>query len=274
MRGPNLVFLPLLGQLLACQPDLTLGEAREAVEESATASQASALTSASVELSTRFTLGQAAAQAAAELQAFVRSQLPCAEVSRESETLRIEYGARGGACSYNGHTFEGSHSVTITRIGERDVAVQHLWEGFSNGRVSVTGSAEVTWSATERTRRIVHETTWTRLIDGMMGVGDGERTQTAFGSREQRPWGIRVDGERSWEGDAGRWALDIDGIEMLWMDAAPQAGSYVLQTPFGKSLTLSFERLDSSRIAVSANTGRRVFEFTVSSQGAVENRKQ
>src|SRR2546430_405480 len=104
MRSPVLVVLGTLCGVTCvtgCPPEsreLSVGEAQLALEKSALASQAETLVSASVDVSTQFTIGGAIEQAAIEAQAFVVSQLPCAQIRRGAATLSIEYGALPGAC--------------------------------------------------------------------------------------------------------------------------------------------------------------------------------
>jgi hypothetical protein len=249
---------------------LTSDEAQGALEESSIDSQAAALTSASIEVSTDFTIGQAAERAAEQVRDFVRSQLPCADLTLENATLRIEYGALPGACTYRGHEFAGVHTIHVERNLEHDVVVTHAWEDFNNGRLSVSGEATVTWSTDEPSRHVVHELTWTRLSDGRMGVGSGDRTQRPLpgGLAE----GFEVDGSRAWQGERGRWDLDIDQIEMRWTDPVPQAGAWVLQTPFDKTITLEFERIDEDTIAVTASGGDRNIELLVNRLGRISRR--
>ena len=261
----------LAGLVLAlggCRFDpLTGEEAQQALEESSVASQAAALVAASVEVSTDFTIGEAVEQAAQQIRDFVESQLPCAEVTLADATLSITYGAKPGACTFNGQRFEGTHTITVERNEERDVIVQHTWDGLSNGVLSVSGEATVTWSLENRSRNIQHELTWTRLADGRMGVGGGNRTQTplAGGILE----GIEVDGTRSWDGDSGHWELDIDHVEMRWDDPVPSSGSWTLDTPFDKTISLSFQRIDDATIGVTVTGGQRTVELKVGKLGAV-----
>jgi hypothetical protein len=245
----------------------TLGEATQALEESSMASQAESLSAASVDISTNFTLGQAVETAAGELRAFVQSQLPCAEVMLEGATLTVEYGVNAGNCTYRGHTFSGQHSITVARNEANQVEVHHQWIDFSNGVITLNGSADVTWDFQAQTRRVVHESTWTNNRSGRIGEGSGDRTQSllAGGLAE----GIRVDGSRSWTGERGTWDLAIDGVEMRWTDPVPQAGSYTLNTPFQKTLTLSFSRVDEDTIRVRVEGPKREFSFTVSKAGEV-----
>lgn len=263
-------LVPLTLALTGCPKEdtedpLTLAEAAEALEESALADQAISVVNGTVEISTEFTIGQAVEAAAAELQAFIESQLPCAEITLSKATLSIEYGANPGNCTYNGHTYSGTHTVTVSRNDEGDVQVNHAWDSLSNTVVSVSGSAEVTWSLKQGSRNVVHELTWTRLSDGRQGTGSGNRTQTALDGNILT--GIEVDGVRTWVGQSGTWETSINNVEMRWIDPVPQSGSYSLATPFGKSLSMAFERVDEDTIKVTLSSGNRSFSFNVNKAG-------
>lgn len=269
MRKYTFIFIALA--ISACSsPALTAKETEEALEESSIACQAEALTASSEELvvNTDFTIGEAVEKAAQKIKNFIASQLPCAEITVTGATLKVAYGALSGNCSYNGLTYSGSHMITVKRNEADEILVHHVWNDFSNGRINVDGRADVTWSLKEKSRRVVHELTWTRKSDGRTGTGSGDRTQTLLpgGLKE----GIEINGAREWEGEKGEWHLDIDGIQIRWVDPAPQAGSYMLDTPFdGKSLRLSFQRISDTEIEVIAETGRRIFRFIVRKSGLI-----
>ncbi|MGD8860537.1 MAG: hypothetical protein PVI30_11045 [Myxococcales bacterium] len=266
----SLLMVTAVGLCGGCQQPLTGEEAQQALEESAVASQAAALVSASVEVSTDFTIGEAVGRAAEQIRDFVQTQLPCARITLQDATLSIEYGAQPGSCTFNGQRFEGTHTIQVERNDDADVVVQHTWEDFTNGDISVSGAATVTWSLEDRTRHIDHDLTWTRLSDGRTGTGSGSRTQAALDGGLSE--GIVVDGTRSWEGESGRWKLTIDQVEMRWQDPVPQSGSWTLDTPFDKSLSLSFERIDEDRIAVTVSGPRRSVELRVSRLGTISRR--
>ena len=264
-------LLPWTLVLAGCPKDekedpLTWAQAKEAVEESTLSDQATSLVNGTVEISTNFTIGQAVDAAAAELREFISTQLPCAEITLQNATLAIEYGANPGNCTYNGHTYSGTHSVTVSRNDDGDVEVHHTWDALSNTKISVSGTADVTWSLQDKSRNVVHELTWTRLSDGRQGTGSGNRTQSTLegGILE----GIRVNGSRTWEGKSGRWDTAINNVEMRWVDPVPQTGSYVLSTPFDKSLSMSFERVDEDSIKVTIASGDRSFSFNVNKAGS------
>jgi hypothetical protein len=248
---------------------MTQAEARDAMDESAVESQASALTTNSVEITTNFTIGKAVTDAAAELKTFIASQLPCAEITLANATLTVTYGAKSGNCTYRGNTFSGQHIVKVEK-NEDDIIVDHEWKDLSNGKVKVSGTAHVTWSFDDKTRHVEHDLTWTRLSDGRTGHGTGDRTQRplAGGLAE----GIQVDGSRTWTGPRGKWDLAIQGVQMRWVDPVPQTGTYRLASPKGRSLELTFTRVDEDTIEVKIKNDTREFKFNVTSAGGVADK--
>ncbi|HXK18792.1 MAG TPA: hypothetical protein VNG33_13370, partial [Polyangiaceae bacterium] len=230
------------------QDPLTVGEAQSALQQASDAGQAEGLTSASVDISTNFTIGQAVKDGAAELKTFIGTQLPCAEITLEDATLTVVYGANPGNCTYKGHTFSGTQTISVERDEAAQVKVHHEWIDFNNGVVSLDGTADVTWNLTDKTRRVVHESNWTHLKSGRTGKGTGDRLQSLLpgGLAE----GIQVDGSRTWDGAKGHWDLAIDGVQMRWTDPVPQAGSYTLTTPFDKTVSMAFFRVDDDTIKV------------------------
>ncbi|MES1185178.1 MAG: hypothetical protein ABUL60_15305 [Myxococcales bacterium] len=264
--------MPLL-VLTGCPKDreepLTLGEATSALEQASDAGQAEGLTAASVDISTNFTIGQAAQDGAAELKTFIGTQLPCADITLEDATLTVVYGAKPGNCAYHGHTFSGTHAISLERNEDAQVLVHHEWTDFSNGVVSLDGTADVTWNLNDKTRRVQHESHWTNLKSGRTGTGSGDRIQSVLAGGITE--GIQVDGSRSWDGDRGHWDLAIDGVQMRWTDPVPQSGSYTLKTPFDKSVSMAFERVDDDTIKVTVTGPKREFAFNVSKLGVIAN---
>ena len=274
MKFRLLPVLALPVVLSACPKDkqddsLTFAEAQQAVQEASLASQAENFTSASVEISTNFTIGDAVEKAASDLRDFVGSQLPCADITLQNATLTITYGANAGNCTYKGQTFSGSHSIEVAKNDQAQVEVHHTWTDLSNGKVTLNGNADVTWDFSAKTRSVVHTAQWTRVSDGYTVTGSGNRQQSLLegGLTE----GIQVDGTRTWETPKGNWDLVIQGVQMRWVDPVPQAGSYALQTPFDKTLSLSFERVDEDTIAVTVANGSKKFTFKVTKLGSVSS---
>ncbi|HTV18588.1 MAG TPA: hypothetical protein VMG12_07960 [Polyangiaceae bacterium] len=251
----------LCASLLCGCGALTREEARDALEEIEISSQAQALTSNSVELSTDFTIREGAQSAAEELRDFIAAELPCAEITLSPGQLGIEYGARPGDCSYRGQRYQGQHLINVSRNDADQVIVDHVWNALGNGRVRVDGTATVTWSRADQTRHVVHEAQWTRIIDGRTGEGSGDRLQRPLGSGFAEGFG--VDGEREWRGQTGHWELVMSGVEMRWADPVPQAGRYTLDTPYDESLSATFTRTGDTRIRVTIAGKRRSFDFDV-----------
>ncbi|MCP4680031.1 MAG: hypothetical protein GY854_31980 [Deltaproteobacteria bacterium] len=252
--------------LLSCQA-LTAEEARQALEEVTLSSQALSLASGSVEIATDFTIGDAVEAAAEEVREFIETQLPCAEVTLTGATLSIVYGALPGDCFYNGRRYKGMHTITIVSAAVGKLEVHHEWTNLENNQVSVSGTADVTWSSADSSRHVVHELTWKELPGGETVVGGGDRTQTVLqgGLLE----GIRVDGNRDWTSESGDWDLEINAVEARWIDPVPQSGSYTLDTPFNKTVEMSFSRVDEDTIEVTVGSGRQSFSFNVSKSGMI-----
>lgn len=246
---------------------VTTAEALTAVDESASASQASGLAEGTVEIATTFTLGGALTDAALQIKSFIQTELPCATVSVADTTLTVSYGTKAAGCLWHGQTITGTHTITVEKGDANDVEVHHAWTELSNGRVSVTGTADVTWDGAAKSRHVVHELEWTRLADGRTGKGTGDRTQTALDGDWKK--GVTIDGTRTWDGKSGHWALEIEGVDWRWQDPVPESGTYSLTNPDQKELTLSFERVDEDTIHVTLDAARKDFEFDVSSTGEV-----
>jgi hypothetical protein len=117
-----------------------------------------------------------------------------------------------------GLAYTGTSSVTIVRTDAATLEVDHTFTNLSNGVVSVTGTADMTWSSASASRHIVHQLTWTRLADGRSWTGTGDRTQTLIDPTQGLAGGIRVDGNRTWTGASGTWNLAITGVEARLQD--------------------------------------------------------
>ncbi len=235
---------------------LTRDEAEQALAEARLSTGAEALTYEMVTLTTDFTLGDAVEAAVDNLRAFAESQLPCADVSLADKTVTIDFGVTD-ACFYKGRAYTGQTAVRVERVGGTAV-VEHTWTALSDGMLTVDGRATVTWDPATRSRHVEHDLTWT---DGeSTGAGRGDRTQMLLEGFD----GIAVDGERRWTGFAGgEWVLDIEAVEMRLIDPLPQAGTYTLVTPVGKTLSMTFARKDPTAIEVRVESGRREFVYQV-----------
>ena len=262
---------PLLAALVllcSCRGErMTYREALEAVEQAAISGKGEALTGEIIEISTDFTLGQAAAEAAEELYLWLESQIPCSTVSLADHTVTVDFGDLADACTYNEHTYAGIWEIAIQAAEEGGVVVDHGWTGLTNGDVTLDGTAQVTWSGGDASRRVVHAVTWSdpeRTVEA-----SGDRLQTLIDPDLYLAGGIEIDGDRDWAVDGDDWHLDIDQVEMRGQDPVPQAGEYVLTTPADKTVTLAFERIDENTIRCTLTAPNKTWTFDVSRSGEV-----
>jgi hypothetical protein len=266
-RAFGLLVLPLVLSACPKKGELTAAEAQESVQQASASSQAEGLASASVDISTHFTIGGALENAATELKAFYASELPCAAITLAGATLSVEYGVKSGNCTYHGHTFSGQSSITVTKNEMNEVIVDHVWTGLSNGIIQVDGTAHVVWNFNDKTRHIDHDLKWVELRTERSGEGSGNRTEAALAGGITE--GIQIDGSRTWQGERGTWDLAIDGVQMRWADPVPQAGTYSLSTPYDKTVTMTFSRIDTDTIKVTVAGPKHDFSFNVSKAGDI-----
>lgn len=265
MTRSALCLLPLVA-LTGClrQPDqgLTGTEAAQAKDELEVASTSQAMVTKTVEITTNFTIGQAVQNAAQQLQSFMQSQWACASTQISGSTLTIQYGVNGN-CPYNGHqSITGTQTITITKNDNALVTVNHTWTKLSNGDVELDGTATVTWTLTDPSRHVTHDLTWTHLATGRTGHGTGDRIQRPLNG--DLSIGFTESGERTWDGKLGHWHLLIDHLEMRWQDPLPQAGSLTLDTPWDKTITATFSRVDSNTIHLELSAPKGSIGFDVS----------
>ena len=248
--------------------DLSHVEMREALDEVVLEGQGQAVENEIVEITTDFTIGEGVAQAAAALRDAIASQIPCSTVTVADDTLTLDFGGLEDECVYNGHTFAGVVIVTIRHDAASDtLTVDHTYEDLSNGVVTLNGSKVVDWS--DQTRHVVTDLEVERA--GKTARTSSDRTQTLLDPDAGLAGGIEINGERRWDNDRGAWELAIDGVELRWIDPVPQAGSYTLKTPRGKTAVLGFARVDDDTIAVTLSGGRKDRIFHVTRSGVVSD---
>jgi hypothetical protein len=99
------------------------------------------------------------------------------------------------------------------------------------------------------------------VADGRTGHGTGDVRQTPLSGGLAE--GIQIDGNRTWQGPAGRWDLSIQSVQARWEDPVPQAGKYVFATPKNRTIELSFTRIDANTIECTLSSGGKSFSFDV-----------
>lgn len=250
----------------ACEPaePASRAEMRDAVVEVAELGDGLGAQAEIIELTTSFTLGQGVQAAAEEIRAFVESQVPCSTVTVEPGRLAIDFGELGDACVYRGRTYAGVVTVDLDLAGE-GAHVTHTYEGFTGGRVTMDGTADVHWS--DGTRHIVTELDFTS--DSRTVEVSSDRTQAFSVCEGVAAVCVSIEGSRQWTSPRGEWDMTIEGVEARSIDPVPEAGSYTVLNPEGHEIGLSFARVDEDTIEVTVSGGRRDLVFHVTAAGQV-----
>ncbi|MEZ4382558.1 MAG: hypothetical protein R3A79_14570 [Nannocystaceae bacterium] len=241
-------------------------EMRAAVGEIVVQGQAQAIENEITEITTSFTIGGGVQEVLAEVKVFLESQAPCSTVEIVDNTLTMDFGSLDDSCTYKNHTYAGVVTIAVAVEGDATV-VDHTYADFTNGVITMNGSKVVTYS--EQSRRVVADYEFANK-DGDTFDTTSDRTQTLLDEAEGLAGGIVINGARLWSGPSGAWTLDIDDVEVRWVDPVPQSGVYSLLTPKDKTITMSFERVDADTIAVIVDGGRNSRTYHVTSTGQVE----
>lgn len=243
-------------------------ELREALDEIVVAGQAQAVENQILEITTDFTLGEAAQTIAANLRAALESQIPCSTITVEDNLVTLDFGGLDDTCVYNGQTFAGVITLEIS-YDEADhrALVDHTYKDLSNGTVTLNGSKLVTWD--EESRHVVSDLMVLR--DGQSVHSTSDRVMTLLDPAAGLAGGIVINGAHHWDNTRGPWDLAVDGVEIRWIDPVPQAGHYTLDTPKGKTIDLAFTRVDADTIAVTLSGGGRERIFHVTRSGQIQD---
>jgi hypothetical protein len=245
-----------------------------ALREAALTSQLDAMIADVADRNSRFDIGQGFENAAEQLKLQLNQELPCASVTRQGSTLSIVYAAEqvpwddalSATCSSHGRTLAGQHTVRVMRNADNEVGVHHEFNAFRDTRLSLSGSADVTWSRTSPSRRVVHALSFVVLSDenmGETGESHGDSTQQTLDD------GVRINGLRDWHSSRGVYELDMQAIDQRFADSVPQFGAYALTLPTDDALTLAFSRIDTDTIRVAVQGAQQDLSFVVRPDGSI-----
>lgn len=262
---PTLVLAALFG--CGAGDKMTFVEATEALEQARLSGDGEKATQEPIELSTDFTIGAALDAAAAELRDFWESQIPCTEVTLQGKKVLVDYGTLDDACVYQGRTYAGVHQLEVFGTDPGALDVNHVWDDFTNGDVTLTGTADVRWSAEAETKRVLTNFTWDTRGERWDVSGDHVYGLEVPGGSVLD--GITLEGTRAWTNDLGTWDLVMEGIAFSLDDPLPDQGAYTLTNPDGKQLVLGFERVDEDTIRATLDGARWPLVFDVSRTGVV-----
>jgi hypothetical protein len=248
--------------------DVSNIEMREALDEVVIAGQAEGVENQILEITTDFTLGEAAQTIANKLRDALQSQIPCSTITVQDNTLTMDFGGLDDTCLYNGQTFAGIIAIEITydEAGHKAI-IDHDYQDLTNGTVTLNGTKTVTWD--EKARHVVSDLMILR--DGQSVHSTSDRVMTLLDPAAGLAGGIIINGNHHWDNTKGPWDLAVDAVEIRWVDPVPQAGSYTLDTPKGKTIELSFSRVDEDTIAVTLSGGGRERVFHITSTGQIQD---
>lgn len=264
----SLCIVPAALSLSACEPPpASRAEMREALVEVAELGDGLGAQTEIIELTTSFTLGQGAEAVAQEIRDFVTSQVPCSTVAVQPGQVAIDFGDLGDACVYRGRTYAGVVTVDIELTGDGGAHVTHTYEGFTGGRVTMDGTADVDWNGGER--HIVTNLDFTS--DTRTVTVESDRTQTFSACEGAEAVCVSIEGTRHWTADSGEWDMMIEGVEARSIDPVPEAGSYTVVNPNSREIGLSFSRVDEDTIEVTVSGGRQDIVFHVTAAGQIQD---
>ncbi|MCB9665023.1 MAG: hypothetical protein H6732_12990 [Alphaproteobacteria bacterium] len=243
---------------------VTAREAREAVVEAARSSGYQRVTDTPIELTTTVTLGDRVEAATEALADWWRSQAACAEVTVEGAAVRVDHGVLDDGCTWQGRGWQGVHTLTLTDLGP-PIALEHRWEGFGDDLTTVDGIARVRWDLDALERQVITDLDW--ATDDRTTAVTGEHAYRLLDPDLGLLGGVVLDGSRSWEVAQAPWDLQMEGIELRWVDPAPQAGTFTVTTPRGAEVGITFRRVGPATIRATVDGTRRSWSFDVTLVG-------
>ncbi len=253
--------LVLAGILAGCEA-LTAGEAAATVAAAKRAWDAEALALATIDLASRVDPGTSPEEAAAEAAAGIAAALPCASTELDGATLTIVFGASAGDCDLEGRTLAGTQAIAYEAGGAGGLRLTHEWDALSDGATEVTGGASSGVGGGAGT--IALDLAWTDLEGGAVATGSAVVSVTPLDGGGAA--GFALAGEHSFVDDRGAWTMRVEHAEMRYADPCPESGGADVDTPFGETVALTYERASSIAVAVVAASGRERYHFEISTE--------
>jgi hypothetical protein len=249
---------------------LTETEAREAVWQVNRISRPDAASAEVIDLSTDITIGDRIDLITDRWQEFWENQAPCNTVTFAGNIVTIDFGTLEDACVFDGHTYAGIDTITLTQIldFDADLRVDHDWDGFTNGTVTMTGHTGVYWNG-EGARHSELDYVVTNFVDDtsieVVGQQTIRRLDEALPVAEG---GFQLDGDRTWDDGSGAWTMELNELSLLVDDASPHAGDVVITGPQGKQMTIAFSRVDDDTTqAIVTGPEGEVFVVRITAEG-------
>lgn len=200
------------------------------------------------------------------MRGLIASQLPCSTLEDlDDDTLQITLGSSERPCTFRGAEWSGV--IVVSYQADDDiVTIEHEYLAVTNGKVQLDGTSVV--ERTDAQRHVVNDFTFQGPRGTFHSSSDRIHTPMADGL------GMHIEGTRDVERPRGLAHIDIVDVEVARGDVVPQDGSYVLTTPEGREMTMTFARLDADTILVTVTGGKHDREFEVDAGGRIRDRRR
>lgn len=268
---PSRPFLPVaLLCLVAACGEVSREEAENALDQAALAVQAHALMATIVALAAPTQTEVPIPTAATDLGSAIARRVSCATTTVTDDTVLVDFGTAARPCSYAGRTLSGCAQLRILANSAGTLVIDHYWvtgslrdchdDDFSDGAMTVDGTATVTWDLATGRRDIVQR-------DLVWRANGSTRTTSAEGTLAEHDLepetGVRVDGAQTWTTEGAAWGFESADIAIGFDDYLPSAGTHVVTNPSGDLLTIQYTRTDDGHTRVEVSGGGNDFSFDV-----------
>jgi hypothetical protein len=267
-------------------PELTLQEARVAVDQVNLSTRGDASVAELVEVSTDFNPEDPARVIEQDLTAYWMDRSECVEVSREGQQIVVDFGTLNDACGFEDNQYAGVDTITIGRdaqscawcpMPDDQIGARHELAGFTNGKVTVDGLVDSAFLLEEPDDGGLFDDPFGQqeagidvIVDYTLSRFNGEASLDIQGEHTITPLmtdqpfllgGFQLDGTRNWETQAGTYLLELNNLEVMANAPAPHAGSIDLTDPEGRELKIRYDRVDDNTISARI-TGEQGEDFT------------
>jgi hypothetical protein len=265
----HLLPLALLGLTAACG-QVSREDAEDALDQVALAVQAHALMATIVELAAPTRTGVPTATAASDLGSSIERLVGCATTTVTDDTVLIDFGTAARPCTYAGRTLSGCAQLRVLENSADTLVIDHYWvassardchdDDFTDGALTVDGTATVTWDLATARRDVVQR-------DLVWRANSNTRTTSAAGTLAEQDLqpktGVRVDGAQTWTTEGAEWQLQSTDVSIGFDDYLPSAGTHLVTNPSGALITISYARADNAHTRVQVVGGGSDFTFDV-----------
>lgn len=229
-----LLVAPLVPWVTACN-SVTNNEARDGFDQTLSASKAMSLEAFVAELMLPTSLATPE-EMAVEVTGLLGDRAPCATVTAiDPRRLVVDFPS---GCAVGARTMSGRVELSLSRARSGELVVKQEWTALSDGEVTATGTADLTWSSDTSPLHVKHDALFTSK-DGVKVEAQGDRTQV----RRRQSQVVQSTGLRSWRTDVGLYVLTMREADVRGLLPMPEAGIFQLDTPHELTLTMAFSQL-------------------------------